>query len=213
MYSTTTFAVLGLVALLRGELAAGDTIRPTGGDRLVLVVLALANWLLDVACLASVCAAAGLGLGPHTVLLGYVAGKIAATVAVIPGGLGVTELGMAATFVAAGATGTMAAAVVALYRLISYWAVLAVGWIAWLLLRDAVQARLAAAGRWLLGVAGCGDGKTGMRSAGVRLRALGNGRQPQPDERVDQPGRRVVPARPGRGRLRRGRARVLRTRA
>ncbi|MEU7692267.1 YbhN family protein [Microbispora hainanensis] len=218
VYSTTTFALLGLVALLGGDatrmpalialaaaatavfalvrlrrrrhgahrrdphrrdphrrdphrrracriLSAGDAIRPTGRDRLVLVVLALANWLLDVACLAAVCAAAGVGLGPHTVLLGYVAGKIAATVAFIPGGLGVTELGMAATFVGAGTTGTMAAAVVALYRLISYWAVLAVGWIAWLLLRDAVRARLAAAGRWLLGVAGCGDDKTGMRPA------------------------------------------------
>ncbi|MEU8175291.1 YbhN family protein [Microbispora hainanensis] len=228
VYSTTTFAVLGLVALLGGDatripalitlaavaaavlalvrlrrrrgahrhhlhrpdphrrhphrpdphrrdphrraacriLSAGDAIRPTGRDRMVLVVLALANWLLDVACLAAVCEAAGVGLGPHTVLLGYVAGKIAATVAFIPGGLGVTELGMAATFVGAGVTGTMAAAVVALYRLISYWAVLAVGWVAWLLLRDAVQARLAAAGRWLLGVAGCGDDKTGMRPAG-----------------------------------------------
>lgn len=203
VYSTTTFAVLGLVALLGGDatripalitlaavaaavfalvrlrrrrgahrrgacriLSAGDAIRPTGRDRMVLVVLALANWLLDVACLAAVCEAAGVGLGPHTVLLAYVAGKIAATVAVIPGGLGVTELGMAATFVGAGATGTMAAAVVALYRLISYWAVLAVGWVAWLLLRDAVQARLAAAARWLLGVAGCGDDKTGMRPAG-----------------------------------------------
>ncbi|GIH50332.1 hypothetical protein SAMN05421833_12297 [Microbispora rosea] len=203
VYSTTTFAVLGLVALLGGDatripalialaavaaavialvrlrrrpgvrrsgasriLAARDAIRPTGRDRLVLVVLALANWLLDVACLAAVCAAAGVGLGPHTVLLGYVAGKIAATVAVIPGGLGVTELGMAATFVGAGVTGSMAAAVVALYRLISYWAVLAVGWVAWLLLRDGVRDRLATAGRWLLGVVCRGHNGAGVRPAG-----------------------------------------------
>ncbi len=204
VYSTTSFAVLGLVALLGGDatripalialaavaaavfalvrlrrrpggrrsgaslriLAARDAIRPTGRDRLVLAVLALANWLLDVACLAAVCAAAGVGLGPHTVLLGYVAGKIAATVAVIPGGLGVTELGMAATFVGAGVTGSMAAAVVALYRLISYWAVLAVGWVAWLLLRDGVRARLAAAGRWLLGVVGRHEDEAGVRPVG-----------------------------------------------
>lgn len=187
VYSTGTFAVLGLAALLSEDatrvpalivlaavalsavplvrlrrragarrtgasgriLAAREAIRPTGRDRLVLVVLALANWLLDLACLAAVCAAAGVGLGPHTVLLGYVAGKVAATVAVVPGGLGVTELGMAATFVGAGVAGSTAAAVVALYRLISYWAVLAVGWVAWLLLRDGVRARLAAAGRRL----------------------------------------------------------------
>ncbi|MGI5153767.1 lysylphosphatidylglycerol synthase transmembrane domain-containing protein [Microbispora sp. CA-102843] len=204
VYSTATFTVLGLVALLGGDatrgpalialaavaaavfalarlrrraggrrsgasrriLAAREAIRPTGRDRLVLAVLALANWLLDLACLAAVCAAAGVGLGPHTVLLGYVAGKIAATLAVVPGGLGVAELGMAATFVGAGVTGSMAAAVVALYRLISYWAVLAAGWVAWLLLRDGVRARLAAAGRWLLGVLGRGEDEADMRPAG-----------------------------------------------
>ncbi|GAB3879500.1 hypothetical protein GCM10027612_05390 [Microbispora bryophytorum subsp. camponoti] len=203
VYSTATFAVLGLVALLGGDatrgpalialgavaaaavavvrlrrrpgghrscaspriLAARDALRPAGGDRLVLAVLALANWLMDVACLAAVCAAAGVALGPHTVLLGYVAGKVAATVAVIPGGLGVTELGMAATFVGAGVTGSMAVAVVALYRLISYWAVLAVGWVAWLLLHDQVRARLAAAGRWLLGLVGHHEDEAGVRPA------------------------------------------------
>ncbi|NUT41928.1 MAG: UPF0104 family protein [Thermoactinospora sp.] len=115
--------------------AAREAIRPGGRDRLVLITLALANWLLDLACLAAVCAAAGIGLGFHTVLLGYVAAKTAMTVAVVPGGLGVTEVGMAATLVAAGVAGGPAAAVVALYRLISYWAVLVAGWAAWLALR------------------------------------------------------------------------------
>ncbi len=54
--------------------------------------------------------------------------------ALVPGGLGIAEIGMAATFVSAGMTGVAAAAVVAIYRLISYWAVLIVGWSAWLLL-------------------------------------------------------------------------------
>ncbi|NUP63884.1 MAG: hypothetical protein HOW71_17120, partial [Nonomuraea sp.] len=72
--------------------AAREAIRPGGRDRLVLITLALANWLLDLACLA-------------------------------------------ATFVAAGVAGGPAAAVVALYRLISYWAILVAGWAAWLALR------------------------------------------------------------------------------
>ncbi|MEV0971327.1 lysylphosphatidylglycerol synthase transmembrane domain-containing protein [Microtetraspora glauca] len=129
--------------------AARDALRLAGRDRLVIAGLALANWLLDVACLAAVCAAAGVRVGPHTMLLGYVAAKMAATLALIPGGLGIAELGMAATFVAAGVTGGAAAAVVALYRLISYWAIVVAGWIAWLMLRDGVRARLAVAGRWL----------------------------------------------------------------
>lgn len=116
-------------------MAAREAIRPGGRDRLVLITLALANWLLDLACLVAVCAAAGVGLGFHTVLLGYLAAKTAMTVAVVPGGLGVTEVGMAATFVAAGVAGGPAAAVVALYRLISYWAILVAGWAAWLALR------------------------------------------------------------------------------
>jgi uncharacterized membrane protein YbhN (UPF0104 family) len=192
LYSTGTFVMLGLVALLGNAATSLPTaivlaaavaavallvrLRPrgiarwlsrrhpgaamkiqatrqaitmAGRDRLALLALALANWLLDLACLAAVCAAAGVGLGPHKVLLAYVAAKAAATVAVIPGGLGVTEVGMAATFVAAGVTGGTAAAVVVLYRLISYWAVLVMGWLAWLMLRDGVRARLAAAGRRL----------------------------------------------------------------
>ncbi len=41
---------------------------------------------------------------------------------------------MAATFVSAGMTAVAAAAVVAIYLLISYWAVLILGWTAWALL-------------------------------------------------------------------------------
>lgn len=120
-----------LIGQIRGARAA---ISLTPRDRVVLPALALLNWLLDVACLAAVCAAAGVSVGPQTVLLGYVAAKAAGVAALVPGGLGITEIGMAATFVSAGMTGVAAAAVVAMYRLISYWAVLIVGWTAWLLL-------------------------------------------------------------------------------
>ncbi|WP_424528798.1 lysylphosphatidylglycerol synthase transmembrane domain-containing protein [Sphaerisporangium viridialbum] len=120
-----------VMAQLRGARAA---ITLTRRDRLVLPGLALLNWLLDLACLAAVCAATGVSVGPHTVLLGYVAAKAAGVLALVPGGLGIAEIGMAATFVSAGMTGVAAAAVVAIYRLISYWAVLIVGWSAWLLL-------------------------------------------------------------------------------
>ncbi|MEV7965707.1 lysylphosphatidylglycerol synthase transmembrane domain-containing protein [Sphaerisporangium sp. NPDC088356] len=120
-----------VLAQLRGARAA---ITLTRRDRLVLPGLALLNWLLDLACLAAVCAATGVSVGPHTVLLGYVAAKAAGVLALVPGGLGIAEIGMAATFVSAGMTGVAAAAVVAIYRLISYWAVLIAGWSAWLLL-------------------------------------------------------------------------------
>ncbi|WP_214109580.1 lysylphosphatidylglycerol synthase transmembrane domain-containing protein [Acrocarpospora catenulata] len=136
-----------LVAEVR---AARDAIRASRRDQAVLAALALANWLLDVACLAAVCLAVGAPIGAHTLLLGYVAAKAAAALAVVPGGLGVMEIGMAATFIAAGASGGAAAAVVALYRLISYWAVLVAGWLAWLFLKDQTRAVMRATGRALV---------------------------------------------------------------
>ncbi|GAA4561391.1 lysylphosphatidylglycerol synthase transmembrane domain-containing protein [Planotetraspora kaengkrachanensis] len=117
-------------------------------DRLMLAWLALANWLLDVACLAAVCEAAGVHIGPHTVLLGYVAAKAAAVLLLIPGGLGIAEIGLAATLIGGGVAGGTAAAVVLLYRLISYWGVLVAGWAAWLLLLDGLRPRLRAGGHW-----------------------------------------------------------------
>ncbi|MEW9530465.1 YbhN family protein [Microbispora sp. NPDC049125] len=129
--------------------AAREAIRPAGRDRVVLTTLALANWALDIACLGAVCAAAGVEIGPQTILFGYVAAKLAAVLALVPGGLGVAEIGLGATFIAAGMSGGAAAAVVLLYRLISFWAVLVAGWFAWLLLLDGVRARLGVAGHRL----------------------------------------------------------------
>ncbi|ETK34174.1 lysylphosphatidylglycerol synthase transmembrane domain-containing protein [Microbispora sp. ATCC PTA-5024] len=135
-------------AVLEQLRAAREAIRPGRRDRVVLAGLALANWGLDIACLGFVCAAAGVSISPPTVLFGYVAAKAAAILALIPGGLGVAEFGLGATFVAAGVTGGAAAAVVLLYRLISYWAVLVTGWLAWALLLDRVRAALVQAGHW-----------------------------------------------------------------
>jgi uncharacterized protein (TIRG00374 family) len=124
--------VAKLVGRLREALSA---VALTRRDTTILVLLALLNWVLDVACLAAVFAAAGVSIGPHTILLGYVAAKAAGVLALLPGGLGVSEIGMAAVFITAGVTGDAAAAVVAVYRLISFWAVLAAGWLAWLVLQ------------------------------------------------------------------------------
>ncbi|GIH29774.1 hypothetical protein Aph01nite_80840 [Acrocarpospora phusangensis] len=130
--------------------AARAAIRPDHRDRMILAGLALLNWLLDVCCLMAVCVAVGVDIGPHTLLLGYVAAKAAQALALIPGGLGVVEIGMAATFVAAGAGGGPAGAVVALYRLVSYWLILVAGWVAWAFLHDQVRAGAKAVGRFLM---------------------------------------------------------------
>ncbi|WP_181871098.1 lysylphosphatidylglycerol synthase transmembrane domain-containing protein [Sphaerisporangium album] len=123
-----------LRAMVDGLRDARAAISLTRRDAFVLPGLALTNWLLDVGCLVAVCLATGVSVGPNTVLLGYVAAKAAGVMALVPGGLGISEIGMAATFAGAGMTGAAAAAVVAIYRLISYWGVLIVGWGAWLTL-------------------------------------------------------------------------------
>nr|WP_062338330.1 TIGR00374 family protein [Herbidospora sakaeratensis] len=120
-----------------GQLKA--TFKTVGGtrrDHLRLANLALLNWVLDVISLGAVCCAIEATATPHTVLLGFVAAKTAAALAVVPGGLGVAEVGMAATYIAAGMSAEQAAAVVLLYRLVSYWMNLVLGWFAWLLLQD-----------------------------------------------------------------------------
>jgi putative heme transporter len=122
--------------------AARGAIRLTRRDKLVLISLALTNWLLDVACLAAVCVALGVDVGAHKILLGYVAAKSAAALALLPGGLGVAEFGLGATILAGGVTGGTAAAVVFLYRLISFWGMVIAGWLAWVLLLEPVRTRL-----------------------------------------------------------------------
>ncbi|GII53430.1 hypothetical protein Pth03_18190 [Planotetraspora thailandica] len=132
--------------------SAREAVRLARRDQLILATLAMANWLLDIACLAAVCAATGVHVRPQTVLLGYVAAKAAAVLLLIPGGLGIAEVGLAATLIGAGVGGGAAAAVVLLYRLISYWGVLLIGWAAWLLLLDGIRAHAVRAAQWVWGV-------------------------------------------------------------
>ncbi|WP_066361107.1 TIGR00374 family protein [Herbidospora mongoliensis] len=143
--------VLGVLAFKAGHLldrmpkvakqvrATFATVGGTRRDHLRLAHLALLNWVLDVISLGAVCVAIEATANPHTVLLGFVAAKTAAAFAVVPGGLGVAEVGMAATYIAAGMSGGQAAAVVLLYRLVSYWMNLVIGWIAWVLLHDSIR--------------------------------------------------------------------------
>ncbi|QXJ24965.1 flippase-like domain-containing protein [Actinomadura graeca] len=114
-----------------------DVLRPTARDWAALVVLATLNWLFDILALLAAARAVGIDVGPHGVTLAYFAAQAAGSVLpLLPGGLGAIESSMAASLVAFGATLSPAAAAVGLYRLVSYWAVVGVGWIAWLALQE-----------------------------------------------------------------------------
>jgi uncharacterized protein (TIRG00374 family) len=93
---------------------------------------ALANWLLDAACLALCCRAAGLeGVGVVHLLLAYTAGMAASSFPIVPAGLGVVDAALTVGLATGGATTGEAVAAVVLYRLISLVVVGGAGWALW----------------------------------------------------------------------------------
>ncbi len=87
------------------------------------------NWLLDCACFAMMFPAIHAPIPWKGLLLAYGAGQLAATLPITPGGLGVVEGSITVALVAFGGAETSTAYAVLLYRLISFWFILLVGWL------------------------------------------------------------------------------------
>jgi uncharacterized protein (TIRG00374 family) len=92
---------------------------------------ALVNWLADAGCLAAAVKAAGLPLPGRSIILIWSAAAAATTLNLTPGGLGVVEAALIAGLVATDLPTAGATTAVLAYRLISFWMVLVVGWIAY----------------------------------------------------------------------------------
>jgi putative heme transporter len=105
-------------------------------DWLVALVLALLNWLGDAACLALSIRAAGLPIPFHKLILVWSAGQAAGSLGFTPGGLGVVEVALIAALIGIGLPAAGATASVLIYRLISLWLVLSVGWIFFIFIRS-----------------------------------------------------------------------------
>ncbi len=95
---------------------------------------ALVNWLLDCGCLAVCFLAVGVAVPWHGLLLAYGAGQLAVNLPITPGGLGVVEGSLTIALVAFGGAETSTVAAVLLYRIMSFWGELPVGWGTWALL-------------------------------------------------------------------------------
>ncbi len=113
----------------------------------LMVALATSVWLLDAACLASGFAAVRAGVPWHGLLLAYGVAQIVAVLPIVPGGFGLVEGSLAVILVAYGARRVPALSAVLVYRLVSFWLAIAVGWtffaaIAW---RDRRRDRASAA--------------------------------------------------------------------
>ncbi len=95
------------------------------------MVLGTANWLFDCACFAMMFPAIGATVPWKGLLLAYGAGQLATTLPITPGGLGVVEGSITIALVAFGGAETTTVDAVLIYRFISFWLVLAVGWALW----------------------------------------------------------------------------------
>jgi putative heme transporter len=105
-------------------------------DWVVIVVLTFLNWLGDAACLTLSMRAARLACPLRDLLLVWSAGQAAGGISFTPGGVGLVEAALLAAMVAVGLPAAGAAVAIMIYRLISLWLLLLVGWIFYIIIRS-----------------------------------------------------------------------------
>jgi uncharacterized protein (TIRG00374 family) len=110
-------------------------VRPGRGDWASAIAFALGNWIFDCACLALAFAAVGAEAPWRGLLLAYGTAQLAANLPITPGGLGVVEGSLSIALVLYGGAQSSTVAAVLLYRILSFWAVLPLGWASWAALR------------------------------------------------------------------------------
>ena len=108
-----------------------ESVSPSHRDWLVISSMAMANWVFDLACLAIAFQAVRSNIPWRGLVLAYGAAQLAANLPITPGGLGVVEGSLTIALVAYGGAEASTVAAVLLYRMISYWALLPTGWVAW----------------------------------------------------------------------------------
>jgi putative heme transporter len=96
--------------------------------------LALGNWGADLATLVFCIWAVHASVPWRGVVVAYALTQISASIPITPGGLAVVEASLATLLVAYGMNTATAVTVVVLYRLISFWILVPIGWAAWGLL-------------------------------------------------------------------------------
>jgi uncharacterized protein (TIRG00374 family) len=101
-----------------------------------VVALAAAVWCCDFACLLCAFGAVRASIPWAGVLLAYCVSEVAASLPIVPGGIGVVEGSLAVILAAYGAGRTSALSAALVFRAVSFWFAIAVGWIAvWVIVR------------------------------------------------------------------------------
>ncbi len=94
-----------------------------------VVAIALAVWGCDFLCLACSFRAVHGSIPWDGVLVAYGAAQVVGSLPVVPGGLGIIEGSLAVILIAYGASRVIALSAAIVYRLVSFWLAIALGWI------------------------------------------------------------------------------------
>jgi uncharacterized protein (TIRG00374 family) len=122
---------------LRGWLRGLRSLRLTPAEWSRVGLLGLSNWVADAGVLAMSILAIGAPVPWRTLLLVYGLATVVGSLGITPGGIGLVEGTLCLGLVSTGIPAALALAAVVLYRLVSFWLVMAAGWIVLLRLRFA----------------------------------------------------------------------------
>jgi uncharacterized membrane protein YbhN (UPF0104 family) len=124
----------GIVGATMADLTA---FHPHRRDALHVVGSAFRNWAFDLLCLAFSIKAAGAHVPWWGIVLAWAAGSGGASLNLTPGGLGVVEVALTGALVALRVPSTQALTAVLVYRGITFWLAIVIGWpIYWRLSRE-----------------------------------------------------------------------------
>lgn len=107
-----------------------SNLRATPRQYSVAFFHSMRNWVADCVCLACAIQAVGGPIPFRGLLLAYCLAVAVGSLGITPGGVGVVEVALSAALVSAGVPAHRAFPAVVLYRLVSLWLVVGVGWIA-----------------------------------------------------------------------------------
>lgn len=120
--------VARLLSATAGRLGA---VQPRAREWAASSAFAMANWVYDCTCLVFCMLALGISVPWRGLLVAYCLAQVSASVPITPGGLGIVEGSMSVALIAYGVRTKDAVAAVLLYRIISFWALVPIGWGAW----------------------------------------------------------------------------------
>jgi uncharacterized protein (TIRG00374 family) len=118
--------------VIAGVMSRLGRVQLTWRDFAVALSWSVANWSCDCACLACGYLAVHALIPWQALLLAYGAGQLASNLPITPGGLGVVEGSLTIALVAYGGQQASTVGAVLLYRIVSFWAFLPIGWLIYL---------------------------------------------------------------------------------